>query len=70
MNWVILHVFNVLWFGIDEFGMIWLIINIGMELVCMITLYLVGETWSWCGLGQNSMNLLVRSHGGALLVKT
>ena len=35
------------------------------DLVCMINLCLVGETWLWYGLGRNFMNLLVRSHGGA-----
>ena len=48
---MILHVLNGLWTRIDEFGMIlvwnlieWLVINMGMELVCMTTLCLVGET--------------------------
>ena len=48
---MILHVLNGLWTEIDEFGMIlawnlieWLVKNMGMELVCMITLCLVGET--------------------------
>jgi len=51
MNRVILHVLNGCWAEIDEFGMImvwnmngWLIINVDMELVCMINLCLVGET--------------------------
>jgi len=26
---------------------------------------LVGKIWLWYGLGRNSMNLLVRVHGGA-----
>ena len=46
-----LHVLNGLWAGIDKSGMIfvwnligWLVINVGIELVCMITLCLVGET--------------------------
>jgi len=26
---------------------------------------LVGETWFWYGLGRNSVNVFVRSHGGA-----
>jgi len=48
---VTLHVLNSLWAVIDEFGMIfvwnligWLVVNVGMELVCMINLCLVGET--------------------------
>ena len=51
MNWLNMHVLSGLWAGINEFGMIfvwnligWLVINIGMILVCMITLCLVGET--------------------------
>jgi len=46
---VILHVLNGLWARIDEFGMIlvwnlirWLVINIGMRLICMIIFMLVG----------------------------
>jgi len=35
------------------------------DLVCMIILCLVGETWLWYGLGRNSMTLLVGAHGGA-----
>jgi len=45
MNLVILHVLNGLWVEIGEFGMIlvwdmngWLVIEAGMELVCMIIL--------------------------------
>ena len=40
---MILYVLNGLWVGNDEFGMIlvwnmngWLVMNVGMELVCMI----------------------------------
>jgi len=48
MNCVILHVLNGLWAENDELGMIlvrnmigWLVMNVGMELVCMILLCLV-----------------------------
>ena len=48
---MILHVLSGLWARNDEFGIIlvwnmigWLVTNVGMELVCMITLCLVGET--------------------------
>jgi len=73
MNWVNMHVLSGLWARIDEFGMIlcmehdWMVGWIlAWDLVCMIILCLVGETWLWYGSRRNSMNLLVISHGGVL----
>jgi len=49
MNWVNMHVLNVLWVGINEFSMILLIEHdwmvgwiLAWDLVCMIILCLVG----------------------------
>ena len=45
MNCLSMHVLSGLWIGNNEFGMTlvwnmneWLVINVGMELVCMIIL--------------------------------
>ena len=43
----------------------WLVVYIGMRLVCMITLCWLVRHDFWYDLGRNSMNLMVRSHGGA-----
>jgi len=52
MNWFSMHALSGLWTGNNQFGMIlvwnmnqWLVINVGMGLVCMITIWWVGETW-------------------------
>ena len=37
-----------------------------MRLVCMINLWLVGHDMAMVWVGHNSMNLLVRSHGGVV----
>jgi len=42
-----------------------LVIYIGMRLVCMITLCWLVRHDFWYGLGRNSLNLILRSHGGA-----